>query len=421
MNNLNTENFRNLNNYLITNNININNFNDINGILNSNNNEINIPKESEDNNKNIDKNNHQNFANEEFFLLKKKLQTDYNLNIDSGIEKDNIISFHDIIKKNLDDLNIQNNDYKIELENNLISDNNIQIIIDENVPLSNLDRENEDLNQNNNYNSSEINFEKEKSSNLINSNSEKNEFILNLNEKETNSDEKLKNVNSNLKNNKINSDDSITIFNNDPINLNKHQINSNIQIKNNLLVENVELPKLKTENKNIVMINNSDNPTNIDLVKDKNVNFSNLLINNIKLNVNDINENINKNNNFITKEYSKFLILKDNDDIINHINLPNFKILTIDEKLKDNNDIDMKIDEKKKIIYYYDPDDSGNIQEHFNVNNQHDNIINDEPIKNTIFTPGYSNINDTDSPIFHGSKRILKNKGNLLECKKNEN
>jgi len=75
-----------------------------------------------------------------------------------------------------------------------------------------------------------------------------------------------------------------------------------------------------------------------------------------------------------------------------------------------------KSEEKKKEIFNYnDPDDSGNIQEHFNVNGLHDNIINDEPIKNTIFKPGFENPTDTASPMLFNGRRT-KNTNNIADA-----
>lgn len=107
---------------------------------------------------------------------------------------------------------------------------------------------------------------------------------------------------------------------------------------------------------------------------------------------NDLQNQINK------RESSRFVVLNDDntfkvvENINNNINKDSNKMLHI------------KSDDKKKIFYSNDPNDTENVQEHFTVNAQHDNIVNDEPIENNIISKSLYENNTDNSP------KLMRNK-----------
>lgn len=196
------------------------------------------------------------------------------------------------------------------------------------------------------------------------------------------------------------------------ININMH--NKNFSPKNNNLNANnignssVIFRSKKSENNYFI---------NSNIFDDK-YNGNNRLINNII----DCNNNIFNNINYLNKipsldsKYPTSRINQHTNDLYfknGNFSDNNLKISPSKQLLNEfrNNINPVKIEEKKNYLYNNnDADDSINIQEHFNVNFQHDNIINDEPIKNTILELAYQQTNETSSPKGFGLAKKMNEK-----------
>ena len=319
-----------------------------------------------DDNKKIKINNDNYLQNLDEISISIESDNDKNENIITS-NNNNIINN---TKKNTENNILQDNNengYKDNNENNNISNNNLEINIDD-----------KDINNHNNNNINNHNFE------CNNKNTEK---ILNK-------DNKYKNNNDTINKNDIlinNTKDNILINNTTESNNteNNNNIHENNNIVNKIICNNINLNRNKNiDNRNCI----SKSIDKISIVNESNILLNNNTLGNI--------ENKNKNNIIYDKIKDKEIV---NLKIFDNINKENFTEKDNKNNLVHNNNTDIKVfnDINNVII-----DDKNNKLDNLNKNNSFDNKLENKIDQNLILS---ENLNTNNHIGINYSNNIINN------------